>query len=71
MVTAQDEPALTTIDGHPPRPRPALLDWHEDLQEEQREWDPDPEPDEPGWFGPDLDYAYDPGAGGEHMAGWA
>lgn len=34
------------------------------------EYDPDPPgDDEPGYFGPELDYAYDPGAGGWWMAG--
>lgn len=35
----------------------------DDLTDDPPEYDPDPpEPDdEPGWFGPDLDYVHDPG----------
>ena len=45
-------------------------DGLDDLTDDPPEYDPDPPgDDEPGHFGPELDYAYDPGRG-EHMAGW-
>lgn len=66
---------LLTNLRHMSKVRPMTAPSHyddglDDLTDDPTEYDPDPPgDDEPGHFGPELDYAYDPGRG-EHMAGW-
>jgi hypothetical protein len=40
----------------------------EELDLDDPDFEREPADEEPGWFGPDLDYRYDPGAGGDWMA---